>query len=44
MKMIRLARTISDLNGDDKVSSEALWEAMTLRRIHRGNEQKAMRR
>jgi len=44
MKMIRLARTISDLNGDDKVSSEALWEAMTLRRIQRGNEQKVVRR
>jgi len=32
MKMIRLARTISDIKGEEGVSDEALWEAMTLRR------------
>lgn len=30
MKVRRLARTIADLNGDEQVTNEALWEAMTL--------------
>ncbi|WP_080843908.1 YifB family Mg chelatase-like AAA ATPase [Cytobacillus gottheilii] len=32
MKILRIARTISDLNGDQVVTNQALWEAMTLRR------------
>ncbi|MCD5324203.1 MULTISPECIES: YifB family Mg chelatase-like AAA ATPase [Pontibacillus] len=32
MKMYRLARTISDLKGEETVSNEALWEAVSLRR------------
>lgn len=32
IKIIRLARTIADLAGDEKISDTALWEAMTLRR------------
>lgn len=32
IKIIRLARTISDLAGDETISDTALWEAMTLRR------------
>ncbi|MGQ4669009.1 YifB family Mg chelatase-like AAA ATPase [Metabacillus halosaccharovorans] len=31
IKMIRLARTISDLRGERNLSDEALWEAITLR-------------
>ncbi|MED4973288.1 MULTISPECIES: hypothetical protein [Geobacillus thermoleovorans group] len=30
-KIIRLARTISDLKGTEKIADESLWEAMTLR-------------
>ncbi|MBS4212695.1 YifB family Mg chelatase-like AAA ATPase [Neobacillus rhizophilus] len=32
IKIIRLARTISDLKGEDVISDSAIWEAMTLRR------------
>ncbi|WML41528.1 YifB family Mg chelatase-like AAA ATPase [Neobacillus sp. OS1-2] len=32
IKIIRLARTISDLGGEDKITDTAIWEAMTLRR------------
>ena len=32
MKIILLAQTISDLAGENAISSEALWEAITLRR------------
>ncbi|MEH7119237.1 hypothetical protein V7128_17740 [Neobacillus vireti] len=32
IKIIRLARTIADLAGDEKISDIALWEAVTLRR------------
>ena len=42
IKIIRLARTISDLNGADHITNEALWEAMTLRRETRVKDQKAM--
>ncbi|MBS4178183.1 YifB family Mg chelatase-like AAA ATPase [Lederbergia citrea] len=34
IKIIRLARTISDLAGDDRITDEAIWEAMTLRRVN----------
>ncbi|MCD5324147.1 MULTISPECIES: YifB family Mg chelatase-like AAA ATPase [Pontibacillus] len=36
MKMHRLARTISDLRGEEAVSDEALWEAVTMRRGNSG--------
>ncbi|WP_019377562.1 hypothetical protein [Virgibacillus halodenitrificans] len=32
MKIVRLARTISDLNGEERISNEALWEAVNIRR------------
>jgi len=32
IKIIRLARTISDLAGKDQITDTAIWEAMTLRR------------
>lgn len=38
MKMIRLARTISDLRGENSISDESLWEAVTLRRTHLQNQ------
>lgn len=44
MKIIRLARTISDLNGNENITSEALWEAMTLRRMPKLTESKSLRR
>jgi magnesium chelatase family protein len=32
IKTIRLARTISDLAGEDRITDTSIWEAMTLRR------------
>lgn len=32
IKIIRLARTISDLAGDERIADQAIWEAMNLRR------------
>jgi magnesium chelatase family protein len=32
IKMIRLARTISDLAGEERMTDQSIWEAMTLRR------------
>ncbi|WP_400243833.1 YifB family Mg chelatase-like AAA ATPase [Niallia sp. JL1B1071] len=32
IKIIRLARTISDLAGEERIADQAIWEAMTLRR------------
>jgi magnesium chelatase family protein len=32
IKIIRLARTISDLAGESEIKDQAIWEAMTLRR------------
>ncbi|WP_227938675.1 YifB family Mg chelatase-like AAA ATPase [Alkalihalobacillus deserti] len=34
VKMIRLARTISDLAGDSQITDESIWKAMTLRRTN----------
>ncbi|MFC4769464.1 YifB family Mg chelatase-like AAA ATPase [Effusibacillus consociatus] len=33
MKVIRLARTIADLKGEANITDEAIWEAVTLRRV-----------
>jgi magnesium chelatase family protein len=33
IKIIRLARTISDLAGEERISDTSIWEAMTLRRL-----------
>ncbi|GAA0319145.1 YifB family Mg chelatase-like AAA ATPase [Bacillus carboniphilus] len=38
IKLIRLARTISDLNGSEMITDEALWEALTLRKDKMHNE------
>jgi magnesium chelatase family protein len=32
MKVLRLARTISDLSGAEELTNEAIWEAVNLRR------------
>ncbi|WP_138420476.1 hypothetical protein [Aquibacillus sediminis] len=32
VKILRLARSIADLNGEEHVTVEALWEAMTYQR------------
>src|SRR5699024_11386623 len=42
MKIRRLARTISDLNGDDNITNEAIWEAVTMRRASDVSSQKGM--
>lgn len=34
IKIIRLARTIADLRGEDSISDEALKEAMALRKMN----------
>jgi magnesium chelatase family protein len=33
IKIIRLARTISDLKGEEQITEESLWEAMSLSRV-----------
>jgi magnesium chelatase family protein len=33
IKIIRLARRISDLAGEERISDTSIWEAMTLRRL-----------
>jgi magnesium chelatase family protein len=40
MRIIRLARTISDLQGEETITNESLWEAMTLRRKNQIQHQK----
>lgn len=32
MKVLRLARAITDLSGSERLMDEALWEAMTMKR------------
>jgi magnesium chelatase family protein len=39
IKIIRLARTISDLAGENMITDHAIWEAMTLRRRGLYNQQ-----
>jgi len=39
IKIIRLARTISDLEGCSGISDESIWKAISLRRIHHHKEQ-----
>jgi magnesium chelatase family protein len=39
MKIIRLARTISDLKEEKEITDESLWEAMTLRRLKTDTKQ-----
>lgn len=41
MKVLRLARTISDTSGMENITNESLWEAMTLKRSSQGKIQKA---
>ncbi|RDW21442.1 magnesium chelatase [Oceanobacillus arenosus] len=42
MKILRLARTISDLSGEENITNEAIWEAVTMRRVQTGNAKKGM--
>lgn len=42
MKILRLARTISDLNRKENVTNEAIWEAVTMRRVKQGKWQRGM--
>ncbi|WP_075983092.1 YifB family Mg chelatase-like AAA ATPase [Bacillus massilinigeriensis] len=45
MKIIRLARTISDLHGNAEITEESIWKAMTLRRsFHLSNQMKVGKR
>ncbi|WP_175640191.1 YifB family Mg chelatase-like AAA ATPase [Metabacillus schmidteae] len=41
LKIIRLARTISDLEGSLEITDESIWKAITLRRGNPRKEQKA---
>ena len=36
VKILRLARTISDVKGEEQISEEALWEAMSMSRSNEG--------
>ncbi|WLR50670.1 YifB family Mg chelatase-like AAA ATPase [Bacillus tianshenii] len=40
VKIIRLARTIADLQDEEHITDEALWEAMTYRRMNKHDRQK----
>ncbi|MFC4025145.1 YifB family Mg chelatase-like AAA ATPase [Oceanobacillus longus] len=42
MKILRLARTISDLSGEEAITNEAIWEAVTMRRGQPGKTKKGM--
>lgn len=42
MKILRLARTISDLREDENITNEAVWEAVTMRRSQVGRNSKGM--
>jgi magnesium chelatase family protein len=42
MKILRLARTISDLSGDESITNEAIWEAVTMRRSQASRNNKGM--
>ncbi|WP_245947433.1 hypothetical protein [Bacillus taeanensis] len=42
VKVIRTARTIVDFEGKEETTDEAIWEAMTLRRVLE-KQQRAMR-
>ncbi|MDC3423464.1 YifB family Mg chelatase-like AAA ATPase [Aquibacillus sp. 3ASR75-11] len=39
IKIIKLARTISDLAGEERIADHAIWEAMTLRRWGQNKQQ-----
>ena len=43
IKMIRLARTISDLSGELNITDESIWKAITLRRTTLQKEQLKVR-
>ena len=43
IKIIRLARTISDLAGESRITDNAIWEAMTLRRSGSSKQQSIAR-
>jgi magnesium chelatase family protein len=34
IKLIRLARTISDLHGSESISDESIWEAIKLNKLN----------
>ena len=42
MKILRLARTISDLSYNETITNEAIWEAVTMRRSQSTKMQKGM--
>ncbi len=42
MKILRLARTISDLSGDEGITNESIWEAVTMRRSRGNKREKGM--
>ncbi|MFK2825561.1 YifB family Mg chelatase-like AAA ATPase [Bacillus sp. B190/17] len=43
IKLIRLARTISDLAGESSITDESIWQAMTFRRTNHSNQSTAVR-
>lgn len=43
-KILRIARSISDLAGEPSITNEALWEAATMRRLNKSQNQKIMTR
>lgn len=44
IKIIRLARTISDLAGDKGITDESIWKAMTMRRLNPHKEHLKVRK
>jgi len=41
IKIIRMARTISDMRGEQSISDSAIDEALTMRRVGKGGERDA---
>ncbi|WP_369801975.1 hypothetical protein [Oceanobacillus sp. Castelsardo] len=42
MKILRLARTISDLSGHEAITNESIWEAVTMRRTNSTKRKKGI--
>lgn len=42
VKILRLARTISDLSGEEHITNKAIWEAVTIRRFQSGQRRRGM--
>lgn len=42
VKILRLARAISDLSGEENITNEAIWEAVIMKRFQSGQRRRGM--